>query len=81
MSSRILDKEIHGVGRKLWKQVIDRKYHTNSPNIFCGQDSNTSYFWKGFRWAAGAVKLGYRWKVGKGNRIRFGRICGLALHV
>lgn len=33
---------------KLWKEIIDFKYNTNSPNIFYASDTNGSQFCKGF---------------------------------
>ena len=55
----------------LWKRVIDSKYNTRNPNILCCQDAHPSTFWKGVMWAAKAVKMGYRWKVGNGRSIMF----------
>jgi hypothetical protein len=56
---------------KLWKDIADFKYDTCSPNILCSKDRNASPFWKGVMWAAQAAKMGYRWNVGDGKRIRF----------
>lgn len=50
---------------RLWKQVVDAKYKIHDPNVFCCKEGNTSYFWKV------VIKYGFRWNVGKGNRIRF----------
>jgi hypothetical protein len=33
--------------------------------------AGASSFWKGVIWAANVAKLGYRWRVGKGNKVRF----------
>jgi hypothetical protein len=60
----------HG-DNKLWTGIVDRKYNANSPNIFCSDAVGSSNFWKGVMWAAQAVKFGYRWSVGDGNKIRF----------
>uniref|UniRef100_A0ACD6AF76 Uncharacterized protein n=1 Tax=Avena sativa TaxID=4498 RepID=A0ACD6AF76_AVESA len=56
---------------KLWKQIIDHKYNVNSPNIFASSSMGVSPFWKGVLWAAQAAKIGYRWKVGNGRKIKF----------
>jgi hypothetical protein len=56
---------------KLWKSLIDFKYNNNSPNIFTCSEAGTSNFLKGVLWAARIAKLGYRWKVGTGSKIRF----------
>jgi hypothetical protein len=51
---------------KIWKELIDFKYNTYSPNLFMCNDSGASNFWKGVLWAAKVVKMGYRWKFGNG---------------
>jgi hypothetical protein len=56
---------------KLWKELIDFKYETAKPNIFQPKTVGASSFFKGFMWAAQAAKMGYKWKVGNGKRIRF----------
>jgi hypothetical protein len=56
---------------KLWKDIVDCKYQTCSPNILCCHDRNASPVWKGIMWAAQATNMGYRWQVGDGRRIRF----------
>ncbi|TVT99236.1 hypothetical protein EJB05_55412, partial [Eragrostis curvula] len=56
---------------KLWREVIDFKYRTESPNVLNCQDREASQFWKGVMWAAKAVQLGYRWRVGNGRKVRF----------
>lgn len=53
---------------KLWKQLIDHKYRTNNPNIFCSTTVGTSQFFKGFMFAAMAAKFGYKWKIGNGKK-------------
>lgn len=57
--------------KRLWKQVVHAKYDIYSPNIFCCKEKNSSFFWKGVMKAAHAVKFGYIWVVGKGDRVRF----------
>jgi hypothetical protein len=60
-----LDKE------KLWKELLDFKYDTANPNIFLSSTIGASSFFKGFMWAAQAARMGYRWKIGNGRKIRF----------
>jgi hypothetical protein len=56
---------------KLWKEIVDVKYKTDNPNLFCTSDTNSSQFFKGFMWAAKAAQMGLRWKVGDGKKIKF----------
>jgi hypothetical protein len=56
---------------KIWKQLVDFKYETDSPNLFTCKEYEASNFWKGFLWAVKVVKMGYRWKLGNGCKIRF----------
>jgi hypothetical protein len=56
---------------KLWKQIVDHKYRTESPNIFACPEQGLSLFWRGVMWAASAAKMGYRWKVGNGKKVKF----------
>jgi hypothetical protein len=55
---------------KLWKELIDFKYATAKPNIFLFDTIDASSFFKGFMWAAQVVRMGYKWKVGNGMKIR-----------
>jgi mannosylglycoprotein endo-beta-mannosidase len=55
---------------KLWKELVDFKYQTKDPNILVTRTTNSSSFFKGFMWATQAAKLGYKWKVGNGKKIR-----------
>ena len=55
----------------LWRNMIDFKYETDKPNIFCCPEVEVSPFWKGVLWAAKAAHMGYKWKVGDGKNIRF----------
>ncbi|GJN16538.1 hypothetical protein PR202_gb03539 [Eleusine coracana subsp. coracana] len=45
---------------KIWKQVVDHKYKTSQPNVFCSNAQVSSHFFKGFIWAAQVAKMGYR---------------------
>jgi hypothetical protein len=56
---------------KIWRQLIDYKYNTTSPNIFTCRELGSSNFWQGVLWVVKVAKLGYRWKAGKGSRVRF----------
>ena len=56
---------------KLWKQLIDHKYDTNRPNTFCSSTVGASNFFKGFKWAAKAAQMGFRWKIGNGEKVKF----------
>jgi hypothetical protein len=54
-----------------WKQMIDHKYGTDRPNIFCSDTASSSSFFKGMIWAAKAAKMGYRWQIGNGKKNKF----------
>jgi hypothetical protein len=55
----------------MWKMLVDYKYNV-SPNIFHGRPPpQCSPFWKGVMWAAAAAKIGFRWSVGKGEKVLF----------
>ena len=56
---------------KLWRELIDYKYKTNKPNIFQDNSVGSSVFFKGFMSAVHATKMGYRWIIGNGKRVRF----------
>jgi hypothetical protein len=49
---------------KIWKMLVDFKYKTCNPNVLACRDVGASNFWKGVMWAAQAVRMGYKWKVG-----------------
>ena len=53
------------------KKIIDYKYNTKNPNIFCCPEIGASPFWRGVLWASKAAQLGVRWKIGDGKSIRF----------
>jgi hypothetical protein len=38
--------------QKLQKPIVDIKYGASSPNIFCGECTGSSNFWKGVMWTA-----------------------------
>jgi hypothetical protein len=56
---------------KLWKQIVDYKHETSSPNIFACGNRGVSNFWKWVLWVARAAKFGFRWKLGNGANVRF----------
>ena len=56
---------------KLWRSVIDSKYNTDKPNMLWSRDIGASKFWQGVLWDAQAAKMGYKWKVGDGKKIKF----------
>lgn len=56
---------------KQWRKIIDSKYNTKNPNIFCSSTVGASQFFRGVMWAAKAAKMGYRWKIGDGRMIKF----------
>jgi hypothetical protein len=56
---------------KIWRHLVDFKYKTNNPNVLHCKDLGASNFWKGVMWAASVVKMGYRWKVRDGSKVRF----------
>jgi hypothetical protein len=56
---------------KIWRQLVDFKYRTDKPNILQCNDLGASNFWKGVIWVARVARMGYRWKVGDGSKVRF----------
>jgi hypothetical protein len=56
---------------KLWREIMDCKYQNSSPNLFCCNGRGSSPFWKGVLWSAQIAKMGYRWKIGNGENIKF----------
>jgi hypothetical protein len=73
LASRV-QRYYHAEG-KMWRDIIDHKYAPNSPNLFCCDGRGSSPFWKGVLWAKKAAKMGYKWQVGDGKRIRFWEDC------
>jgi hypothetical protein len=55
---------------KIWRKIVDFKYDM-SPKIMWANPTQCSPFWKGVAWAANAIQMGYRWKVGKGLKVKF----------
>jgi hypothetical protein len=51
--------------------LADFNYKMNKPNVLNCKDIGASNFWKGVMWVANVAKIGYRWKVGDGSKIRF----------
>jgi hypothetical protein len=41
------------------------------PNILCSVTTGASQFFKDLIWIASAAKLGYRWHIDNGHRIKF----------
>jgi hypothetical protein len=56
---------------KLWREILDFKYKTDRVNIFQSTSVGSSPFFKGFLWAAQAARMGFKWKIGNGRRVRF----------
>jgi hypothetical protein len=69
--SDILDSEVPEFKNRLWREIVDSKYHTSSPNIFCCDGRQCSPFWKGFKLAAQGAKMGFKWKLANGRKTRF----------
>jgi hypothetical protein len=69
--ARFLGEEIFLDNDKIWKQLVDHKYGTSSPNLFTCRECGGSNFWKGVLWAVNVAKMGYRWKIENGYKIRF----------
>jgi hypothetical protein len=61
-------------GDRLWREVIDSKYNTKNPNVFCCPIYNASSFWNGVMWTDNVAKMGYRWKIGNEGKISFGKM-------
>ena len=55
----------------IWTKIVDFKYKTKKPNIFCCSKVGTSPFWKGVIWAMQAAHMGVRWVIRNGDKIRF----------
>jgi hypothetical protein len=56
---------------RLWKDIVDHKYQTSSPNILCCDDRHSFPFLNGIIWAAQAAMVGYAWKVSNERKNRF----------
>jgi hypothetical protein len=54
----------------IWVQILDSKYKTKNPNMFCRSDVGAS-LWKGVLWAAQAAHMGVKWIVDNGKKVRF----------
>jgi hypothetical protein len=55
---------------KLWRRIVDRKYY-RSNNIFYSDRTYASPIWKGVILASEAIKFGYKFVVGNGQKICF----------
>jgi hypothetical protein len=51
--------------------LIDFKYRTQNLNIFTCPNNGLSNFRKGVLWVGKVAKMGYRWRVVNGRKIRF----------
>ena len=58
-------------GGKMWRQLLDFKYNASDPNIFHTSSRGASNFVKGVMWAANAAKMGFMWKIGNGQKVKF----------
>ncbi|WVZ50554.1 hypothetical protein U9M48_001796 [Paspalum notatum var. saurae] len=56
---------------KLWRELLDFKYKTKHPNILAVKDLGGSQFFKSFVYAVKAARMGFRWKIGDGKRVKF----------
>jgi len=56
---------------KFWKKLLDHKYRIKEPNIFQPNTQGASIFFKGVIWTANAAKVGYVWKIGNGQKVKF----------
>jgi hypothetical protein len=52
-------------------KIVDYKYETRRPNIFCCPEIGASPFWKWVLWAAQAAHMRVKWVVGNGEKVRF----------
>ena len=50
---------------------IDHKYNTSRPNIFYSSTLGASQFFKGLFGVASATKMGFRWRLGNGRKVKF----------
>jgi hypothetical protein len=53
------------------KKLLTLNIELTTQIFFCTNDSNSFQSFKGFMWAAKAAKLGFRWKVGNGRKVKF----------
>jgi hypothetical protein len=67
----------HLNSNSIWKLIVDFKYRNDKPNMLCCPNVGTSPFWKGVLWATQAARLGIRWVVGNGKKVRFWEDCWL----
>ena len=61
----------HLNSNSIWTRIVDFKYRTKKPNIFCCPDVGVSPFWKGVIWAMHAAHMGIKWVVGNCEKVRF----------
>jgi hypothetical protein len=56
---------------KLWRELVDYKYNTCSSNILQTKSVGASPFFQAFMWVAHAARMGYKWAIGNGKKVRF----------
>jgi len=59
----------HLNSNSIWTRID--VFKTKKPNIFCCLEVGASPFWRGVLWAIKAAKMGIRWTIGNGHKIRF----------
>ena len=65
----------------IWKEIVDLNYRNDKHNILCCPNVGTTPFWKGVLWAVQAARLGIRWVVGNGKKVRFWEDCNTSLAI
>jgi hypothetical protein len=54
----------------IWVKIVDHKYNTNNPNLLCSGHCSFSLL-EGVMWALQAARMGIKWLVGNGRKVRF----------
>lgn len=52
------------------KEVLMPSTILQTPNILCSSSAGASQLFKGMMWAANASKIGYKWGIGDGRKVR-----------
>ena len=55
----------------IWRSIVDFKYKTEDPNMLCCPTVGVSPFWKGVLWVVQAARMGIKWVIGNGRKVRF----------